>query len=91
MYHVGEYTDKECTENCRNFTPIEVTTVQGKNQLIYWVYLLYFMIIANEEEDEFPCAGYDEQDCRYVFVYKKYNLTHYIVQAQKERECPAKV
>ncbi|KAF5292608.1 hypothetical protein FQA39_LY13941 [Lamprigera yunnana] len=48
-------------------------------------------VSPNEKNNEFPCAGYDEDDCRYVFVYHKLNETHYKVKAHKERECPPKV
>lgn len=46
---------------------------------------------ADEQNGIFPCAGYDSEDCRYVFIYKELNETHYEVKTQKERECPAKV
>ncbi|KAF2902040.1 hypothetical protein ILUMI_04139 [Ignelater luminosus] len=48
------------------------------------------VIRADEQNDEFPCAG-SENHCRYVFVYKKLNETHYAVKAPKELECPPKV
>lgn len=44
-----------------------------------------------EENDENLCADYDEEDCRYAFVYyfdKDYKVH---VRAQEERECPPKV
>lgn len=46
---------------------------------------------VKEENDENLCADYDEEDCRYAFVYyfdKDYKVH---VRAQEERECPPKV
>lgn len=78
MYEVGPYDKETCVEKCKTFTPVEKDTVR-----------------ADDHNSEFMCAGYDEDDCRYAFIYKEIpeteNGTRYIVVAQRERECPAKV
>lgn len=49
----------------------------------------------NEDEDEHLCTFYDEDDCRYQFVYNETVETDgsvtLAVRAQKDPECPPKV
>lgn len=44
----------------------------------------------NEDNDENLCAYYDEDDCRFAYVYY-YKDDKVEIRAQKERECPPKV
>lgn len=44
---------------------------------------------ARKEFDETLCTFYDEEDCRFHFVYT--DKDEIKVRAQKERECPPKV
>ena len=48
-------------------------------------------VIVDVDNDEVPCFGTDEDDCKYNFVYY-YNETNCLqVRAQNERECPPQV
>nr|XP_023020280.1 integrin beta-PS isoform X1 [Leptinotarsa decemlineata]XP_023020284.1 integrin beta-PS isoform X1 [Leptinotarsa decemlineata] len=47
-------------------------------------------VIANEE-NEILCAYYDEDECRFTYVYYFDNENKIQVRAQQERECPDKV
>nr|CAD7426152.1 unnamed protein product [Timema monikensis] len=46
---------------------------------------------ADEEKDEILCTYYDEDDCRFAYVYTYDNDKKVIVRAQKERECPPEI
>ncbi|XP_012282811.1 integrin beta-PS [Orussus abietinus] len=48
-------------------------------------------VTVDVDNDEVPCFGTDEDDCKYNFVYY-YNETNCLkVRAQTERECPPQV
>ncbi|KAK6631132.1 hypothetical protein RUM43_014228 [Polyplax serrata] len=49
------------------------------------------VIEANEERDENLCAYYDEEDCRFAYVYGYDELGKVYVRAQEKRDCPPKV
>lgn len=49
------------------------------------------VVEANEEKDENLCAYYDEDDCRYAYVYTYDENGKVEVRAQQELECPAQV
>lgn len=49
------------------------------------------MIIADEEKDEHLCAYYDEDDCRFAFVYSYDEEEKVIIRTQEKRECPPQV
>lgn len=50
------------------------------------------VVTHDEEKDEHLCTFYDEDDCRFQFVYTDHVDDEKIdVRAQKERECPPKV
>lgn len=49
------------------------------------------VIEANEENDENLCAYYDDEDCRYAYVYAYDEQGKVYVRAQKEKECPPEV
>ncbi|KAL0268505.1 UNVERIFIED_CONTAM: hypothetical protein PYX00_010424 [Menopon gallinae] len=49
------------------------------------------VIEANEEKDESVCAYYDEDECRFSFVYGYDEQGKVYVRAQEERDCPAEV
>ncbi|XP_017782378.1 PREDICTED: integrin beta-PS-like [Nicrophorus vespilloides] len=46
---------------------------------------------AKEENDENLCAFYDDDDCRFAYVYYFDEFNKVVVKAQQDRECPAKV
>ncbi|XP_050434816.1 integrin beta-PS isoform X2 [Adelges cooleyi] len=46
---------------------------------------------ASEEKDENVCAYYDEDDCRFAYVYTYDQSGKVIIRAQEERECPPQV
>lgn len=46
---------------------------------------------VDEELDEQLCQFYDEDDCKFKFVYSEKEPGKVVVRAQKERECPPKV
>lgn len=48
------------------------------------------ILSVNEDNDENLCAYYDEEDCRFAYVYY-YKDDKVEIRAQKERECPPKV
>lgn len=48
-------------------------------------------ITVNEANNEILCAYYDEDECRFTYVYFFDNENKIQVRAQKERECPEKV
>lgn len=51
--------------------------------------------LDDEDKDEHLCTFYDEDDCRYQFVYseivEKNGTVRLAVRAQKDPECPPKV
>ncbi|GLV41732.1 myospheroid [Carabus blaptoides fortunei] len=46
---------------------------------------------ADEEKDENLCAYYDEDDCRFAYVYWYDENNKVMIKAQQDRECPPKV
>jgi len=46
---------------------------------------------ANEANNEYLCAFYDEDDCRYAYVYYFDEHNKIVVEAQEQLECPQKV
>uniref|UniRef100_A0A146KXD2 Integrin beta n=1 Tax=Lygus hesperus TaxID=30085 RepID=A0A146KXD2_LYGHE len=46
---------------------------------------------ADESKDENFCAYYDEEDCRYTYVYTYDEKGKLLVRAQKDKECPPEV
>lgn len=55
----------------------------------------YFGFLDDEDVDEHLCTFYDEDDCRYQFVYnetvEKNGTVSLHVRAQQNPECPPKV
>uniref|UniRef100_A0A7G3AQR4 Integrin beta n=1 Tax=Lutzomyia longipalpis TaxID=7200 RepID=A0A7G3AQR4_LUTLO len=49
------------------------------------------VVTADETKDEVLCTFYDEDDCRFQFVYTDRDDDKVVVRAQEERECPPKV
>ena len=45
----------------------------------------------DEEKGESLCAYYDEDDCRFAYVYTYDDQNKIAIRAQKERECPPKL
>jgi integrin beta 1 len=43
---------------------------------------------ADEDKDENLCAFYDEDDCRFAYVYAWDETGKIVVRAQEQRECP---
>lgn len=54
--------------------------------------MIYFVFMAaDEEKDENLCAYYDEDDCRFAYVYTYDENGKVEIRAQQERECPPQV
>jgi len=57
--------------------------------------ILFSLILDDEDKDEHLCTFYDEDDCRYQFVYneigEKNTVVTLKVRAQENPECPPKV
>lgn len=53
--------------------------------------LEHFIVLANEENNEILCAYYDENECRFTYVYYFDNENNIQVRAQEKPECPDKV
>lgn len=49
------------------------------------------VVEANEEKDENLCAFYDEDDCRFAYVYAYDEMGKVVVRAQEKRECPPQI
>ncbi|KAE8742436.1 hypothetical protein FOCC_FOCC011990 [Frankliniella occidentalis] len=49
------------------------------------------VVEADEEKDENLCAYYDEDDCRFAYVYTYDENGKVEIRAQQERECPPQV
>lgn len=75
MYKTGPLKDEAtCASNCTLFVPISVEKID----------------VNEEKDDTFPCAFYDDDDCRFKFKYTETD-GKITVHAQQERECPPKV
>ncbi|XP_018572183.1 integrin beta-PS isoform X2 [Anoplophora glabripennis] len=48
-------------------------------------------VVADEDNNEILCAYYDEDECRFTYVYYFDADNKIQVRAQQERECPSKV
>lgn len=46
---------------------------------------------VNEDKDDHLCTFYDENECRFQFVYNDREEEHVVVRAQQEPDCPPKV
>uniref|UniRef100_A0A0K8VZT0 Integrin beta n=1 Tax=Bactrocera latifrons TaxID=174628 RepID=A0A0K8VZT0_BACLA len=76
MYNRGKFKDiKDCAANCTKVKTTPVDKVLEKSELVL---------------GEKNCEFYDDDNCKYAFTFKENNGI-YEVQAQKERECLAKV
>lgn len=53
------------------------------------IFILIFL--ADENKDENMCSYYDDDDCRYTYVYYYDANGKEKVRAQEERECPPQV
>lgn len=53
--------------------------------------LLTLCVAVEDELDESFCHFYDEDDCRFAFVYSFDEKGKVIIKAQQERECPPQV
>lgn len=49
------------------------------------------VVQADEENNEHICVFFDENDCRFAFVYNDSDEDDIKVRAQQELECPPKV
>ncbi|KAF6209301.1 hypothetical protein GE061_015046 [Apolygus lucorum] len=75
VHKSGPLTEEECATNCTTFVP---AIVDGT-------------VEADESKDENFCAYYDEEDCRYTYVYTYDEKGKLLVRAQKDKECPPEV
>ncbi|KAB0794584.1 hypothetical protein PPYR_11423 [Photinus pyralis] len=99
--YTGKYCERcpNCTETCEELKPCVLCQMYQmgpyKDNCIEkcsnFTPIEVQTAVPDEKNNEFQCAGYDENNCRYIFVYRKQNETHYIVKAQKERECKGQV
>lgn len=48
-------------------------------------------VTVEDDLDESFCNFYDEDDCRFAFVYSFDDKGKVIIKAQQERECPPQV
>eukprot|EP00102_Acyrthosiphon_pisum_P022565 XP_016659775.1 PREDICTED: integrin beta-PS-like [Acyrthosiphon pisum] len=46
---------------------------------------------ANEDKDENMCSYYDQDNCRFAYVYTYDQSGKIVIRAQEERECPPQV
>ncbi|XP_019867658.2 integrin beta-PS isoform X2 [Aethina tumida] len=77
QYKTGPLKDPDdCAANCTKFVPIPVTEVK---------------VPSEEEGNEIFCAYFDEDECRFSYVYYFDKDNKIQVRAQEERECQAKV
>lgn len=51
----------------------------------------YESVSDKEDLDENFCAYYDEDDCRFAYVYSYDEKGKIVIKAQKDRECPPHV
>ena len=94
-------TEEECALNCTfQYSTADVIEGTGLNKNYRKNFFLFtrpkiinffFLILANEENDENLCAYYDEEDCRFAYVYAYDEQGKVYVRAQKEKECPPQV
>lgn len=96
MYEKGVFKNREdCLANCTAFVPISVKSVDCKfmkfhlSKVFFKIFPLKFS--DDEEKDESLCTFFDEDKCRYQFVYVEDEENKIVVRAQEELECPPKV
>uniref|UniRef100_A0A1B6CMD9 Integrin beta n=1 Tax=Clastoptera arizonana TaxID=38151 RepID=A0A1B6CMD9_9HEMI len=98
----GRYCNKcpTCPSRCEEFNPCVQCLVYGTGPFskeecqancTAFVPTVVEVIEANEDKDEYLCAYYDEEDCRYAFVYSYDEKGKLLVRAQEKRECPPEV
>jgi protocadherin alpha len=76
MYKTGPLKDEtECAKNCSTL----FTPIEEET------------IVVDDDQDEHLCVFYDDDDCKYQFVYSEKEPNTLRVRAQKERDCPPKV
>lgn len=49
------------------------------------------MISENDDNHETMCLYFDEDDCKFSYVYYFNDQNKVVVRAQTQRECPEKV
>lgn len=64
----------DCEKQRRNKTP--------------WIAYCLLYISVNEELREVLCTYYDEEDCRFAYVYTYSDNNTLMIRAQEERDCP---
>jgi hypothetical protein len=47
--------------------------------------------VPEEDKEEYLCTFYDEDDCRFSFMYTEDEDNKIVVKAQEDRDCPPKV
>jgi len=91
IYKTGSFTEEECHSNC-TFVPSVVDVVEGNlKNLIFSKFKSVYFFTADEDKDENLCAFYDEDDCRFAYVYAWDETGKIVVRAQEQRECPPQV
>jgi protocadherin alpha len=59
--------------------------------LEFQLIVCFLYVSVHEEAGEVLCAYYDEEDCRFKYVYTYSDNNTLIVRAQEERECPPEI
>lgn len=95
MYETGKFSRDECRANC-TFVPEDVEQVEGilihyLFYLLICLFVLFSITVPDEEKNEKLCTFFDEDDCRFAFVYWYDENNEIKIKAQTERECPPKV
>jgi hypothetical protein len=65
--------------------------VDSHNLTFLEINVFFLILIDDEEKDEHLCTFYDEEECRFSFVYTEEKDNGLKVRAQEDRECPPKV
>ncbi|XP_077302935.1 position-specific antigen beta subunit myospheroid isoform X2 [Arctopsyche grandis] len=96
----GRYCDKcpTCTGRCAEFKECVQCQVYKTGPLVdngcnncTFTPTSIKVVEAHEEKDEHLCAYYDEDDCRFAFVYSYDENEKVLIRAQENRECPPTV
>lgn len=101
----GKYCEKcpTCSGRCHEFKecvkcqmyktgPLAESEEKCASNCTLFVPVGVAVVEVDEKKDEHVCTFYDEDDCRFQFVYSDNNNGDKVeVRAQQERECPPKV
>ncbi|KAJ8936074.1 hypothetical protein NQ314_012509, partial [Rhamnusium bicolor] len=81
---------KECVQ-CQQYKTGPLNSEECATQCTKFVPIPVEEVVADENNNEILCAYYDEDECRFTYVYY-FDVDNTIkIRAQQERECPSKV